>query len=468
MKPSEFFINPATPAQRQYEALKAFYCDGFSAIRAADKFGFSPSYFKKLRFEFSRKLKNGENPFFPEKRPGPKKRVTSDETLKKIVALRKQNYAITDIKSVLEAEGKNISLETVDNILKAEGFAPLPKRTRRQRLAVRLPEKIEAPHCVSLEITDEEFTTETGAGPLVFLPLLEDLGIISAIRLSGFPQTNTISDIQSVLSFLALKLTGGKRWSHDTIWNMDRALGFFAKLNVLPKSGTLSTYSYRVTRPVIKKFLTELCRIFPDDGCEFNLDFKAIPHWGDKSVLEKNWSGTRTKAIKSLLSLIVHAPSTGYLTYTNAEIKRNEQNEAVFDFIDFWKRGGGESPKLLVFDSKFTTYENLDKLNQSKEKIKFLTLRRRGKKLVGKAEQLPADQWQKIKIRRSGGRKQSVRVNDGTCKLKGYKGEVRQVIMTDHGREKPAFLITNDFDMDLKEVIQKYARRCLVEQEIAE
>ncbi len=144
MKPSEFFINPATPAQRQYEALKAFYCDGFSAIRAADKFGFSPSYFKKLRFEFSRKLKNGENPFFPEKRPGPKKRVTSDETLKKIVALRKQNYAITDIKSVLEAEGKNISLETVDNILKAEGFAPLPKRTRRQRLAVRLPEKIEA------------------------------------------------------------------------------------------------------------------------------------------------------------------------------------------------------------------------------------------------------------------------------------------------------------------------------------
>ncbi len=317
-------------------------------------------------------------------------------------------------------------------------------------------------------MADEEFTTETGAGPLVFLPLLEELGIISAIRVSGFPQTNTISDIQSVMSFLALKLTGGKRWSHDTIWNMDRALGFFAVLNVLPKSGTLSTYSYRVTRPVIKKFLTELCRIFPDDGCEFNLDFKAIPHWGDESVLEKNWSGTRTKAIKSLLSLIVHAPSTGYLTYTNAEIKRNEQNEAVFDFIDFWKRGGGDSPKLLIFDSKFTTYKNLDKLNQSKEKIKFLTLRRRGKSLIGKAEQLPADQWQKIKIRRSGGKEQSVRVNDGTCKLKGYNGVVRQVIMTDHGREKPAFLITNDFDMDLKEVIQKYARRCLVEQEIAE
>jgi hypothetical protein len=30
------------------------------------------------------------------------------------------------------------------------------------------------------------------------------------------------------LAFVALKLSGGKRWSHDSRWNMDRALGFFA------------------------------------------------------------------------------------------------------------------------------------------------------------------------------------------------------------------------------------------------
>ncbi len=318
---------------------------------------------------------------------------------------------------------------------------------------------------------DEEFTTEMGACPLVFLPLLEELGIIPAIAASGFPQTKTLSDIQSVLSFPALKLTGSRRWSHDTKWNTDRAPGFFAGLNVLPKSTALSTYSYRITRPAIRNFLVQLSRIFiknEETEDEFNLDFKAIPHWGDESVLEKNRSGTRSKPIKSLLALIVQSPSSGYLSYTDAEIKRSEQSKAVFEFIDFWKHGRGTAPKFLIFDSKFTTYESLDKLNRSKDRIKFLTLRRRGKRLVSQAEKLPEDQWQKIKIERSGGKEQSVRINDGMCKLKGYEGGVRQIILTDHGREKPTFLITDDFNADAKEIVRKYARRNLVEQEISE
>ncbi len=130
--------------------------------------------------------------------------------------------------------------------------------------------------------------------------------------------------------------------------------------------------------------------------------------------------------------------------------------------------GRGTAPKFLIFDSKFTTYESLDKLNRSKDRIKFLTLRRRGKRLVSQAEKLPEDQWQKIKIERSGGKEQSVRINDGMCKLKGYEGSVRQIILTDHGREKPTFLITNDFNADAKEIVRKYARRNLVEQEISE
>jgi len=44
----------------------------------------------------------------------------------------------------------------------------------------------------------------------------------------------------------------------------------------------------------------------------------------------------------------------------------------------------------------------------------------------------------------------------------------REIILTDHGREKPAFLITNDFELDLSLLVRKYARRWLVEQEINE
>jgi hypothetical protein len=469
MEPETFFTQPRCTAQRHYEALKAFYLEGLSATEAGAKFGFSAPYFKKLRFAFVRDLRAGLNPFFIEKKPGPKRRRTPDKTLERIIALRKRNYSITDIKSALEAEGKDISLETINEILKAEGFAALPKRTRQQRLGLQAPEKYLAPQSQTLTRRNEEFTTETGAGALIFLPLLEKLGVVQAIKRCGFPRTSQLSDVQSVLAFLALKLSGATHWSHDTRWNMDRALGLFAGLNVLPKSTTLSTYSYRVSRQSNRTLLEHLSRVFnaEQDG-EFNLDFKAIPHWGDDSVLEKNWSGAKSKAIKSVLSLIVQHPETGMLSYTNAEIKHRQQPEAVFDFVDFWTQGQGVAPKLLIFDSKFTTYQNLDKLNKSQETIKFLTLRRRGKKLLEQAENIPANQWQKIRVERAKGKFQTVRLHDGLCKLRHYEGEVRQVILTDQGRAKPSFLITNDLDMEVRQIVHKYARRWLVEQEIAE
>lgn len=471
MDPRTYFSTMATPAHRRYEALRTFYYEGLSATEAASKAGYSPQYFKKVRTEFSQQLRDGANPFFPLQKTGPKKRSTSAKVINLIVAYRKQNYSINDIKVVLDAEGLKISIDTIDQILKDEGFAPLPKRTRQERLSVTIPKKIDAPRSVSLEVKDEDFNTEIGAGPLVFLPLLEELGIIDAIRKSGFPGTSEIDDVQSVLSFLALKLMGGLRWSYDTKWNFDRALGLFAGLNVLPKATTLSTYSYRITRSENREFLLHLSRIFKNDTVEegeFNLDFKAIPHWGDASILEKNWSGSRSKAIKSLLSLIVEDPSTGYLSYTDAEVKHSNQNEAILDFVDFWKAGRGKAPKMLIFDSKFTTYANLNKLNQSKENIKFLTIRRRSKSLIKKTLEIPTKEWQKVSIERARRKYQKVTLHDGRCNLRHYNAEVRQIILTDHGRSKPTFLITNDFDIDAKEIVKKYAGRWMVEQEIVE
>lgn len=86
---------------------------------------------------------------------------------------------------------------------------------------------------------------------------------------------------------------------------------------------------------------------------------------------------------------------------------------AVFNFVDFWKEGRGVAPKMLIFDSKFTTYENLNKLNQSKEKIKFLTIRRRRKNLVKELEKIPEEEWKTIKVDRSKKKKQKMQVHDG-------------------------------------------------------
>lgn len=472
MDEKDFFLNPEIAIHKQYEALRAFYIEGLSSDNASRKFKLSSSYFKKLRFQFSKSLKEkGNNPFFQTKKSGPKGRFTEKKVIDEIIALRKQNHSISDIRSTLEAKNKKISLDTIDKILKSEGFAPLPKRTHQERQSVSIPSKIEAPQSVALEIEGEEFSTEIGGGVLTFLPLLERLGVIQAIEKAEFPETSVLTDISSVLSFVALKILGNERHYYDTRWNLDRALGFFAGLNVLPKKSTLSSYSYRVKRSSNKKLLLELSKIFEEkeiEEGEFNLDFKTIPHWGDESVLEKNWSGSRHSVMKSILSLIVQNPNTGYISYTDADIKKGNQNDAILDFVDFWTEGRGIAPKMLIFDSKLTTYENLDKLNKSKEKIKFITLRRRGKELVKKVSEINESDWQKVKIEGEKRKYKVIKVHAGESKLRNYEGKVRQIILTDHGRDKPTFLITNDFSMDVKKVVKKYARRWLVEQEIAE
>jgi len=469
MEPADYFLHPSIPSQKHYEALRTFYVEKLNATEVAQLFSFSPSYFKKLRFSFAGQIKEGNNPFFQEKKRGPKSRFTKPEVVEKIVALRKQNHSILDIKAILDSEDKGVSLDTIDNILKAEGFKRLQRRTRVEKISTTLPELLTAPICCPLQLNDQVFSTEKGAGPLVFLPLIEQLGIVDAIRKCGFPSTSVLSDVSSLMSFIALKLLGSERLSHDETWNLDRALGMFAMLNVLPKNATLSSYSYRVTWAENKKLLIELSRIF-NDSCieegEFNLDFKAIPHWGDESVLEKNWSGSRSKTIKSILALIVEDPSTGFLSYTKAGIKRVEQSDCVIEFVDFWKEGRGVAPKMLIFDSKFTSYQNLDKLNRSKDEIKFLTLRRRGKNLIDKILDIPEDEWQTIHLENR--KHEIIKAYEGRCKLRNYAGEVRQVIVKDNGRAKPTFLITNDFDIAVKMIVKKYARRWLVEKEIAE
>src|SRR5258708_1725827 len=63
-----FFAEPATPRQRQYEALRAFFMEGLASAEVARRFGYSPAAFRMLCYDFRR----GELPdFFALTRPGP-------------------------------------------------------------------------------------------------------------------------------------------------------------------------------------------------------------------------------------------------------------------------------------------------------------------------------------------------------------------------------------------------------------
>ena len=59
-------------------------------------------------------------------------------------------------------------------------------------------------------------------------------------------------------------------------------------------------------------------------------------------------------------------------------------------------------------------------------------------------------------------------VHDARTTLRGYEGEIRQLVMKSNGRENPTFLITNDFDIPVESLVGEYARRWRVENGIAE
>ena len=69
-----FFQNPQTIAQKQYEALRMFFIDGTSAYETADKFGYSYRGFTSLVAYFKSKLSSDPLGLFifTENKPGRK------------------------------------------------------------------------------------------------------------------------------------------------------------------------------------------------------------------------------------------------------------------------------------------------------------------------------------------------------------------------------------------------------------
>jgi hypothetical protein len=474
-----FFLKPQNPWHKQYEALRAFYVEGRSAAEVARAFGFSESYFNKLRTLFHQRLLANELPsFFVERRPGPEPKTIAMSIQGTIIALRKQNYSILDIRAALAAKGQRINLTQIEQVLKDDGFARLPRRTRQEKELVAPPPKLELPRAERLNI-DEWLAAEASerivvttrhGGLLLVYPFLQQLGIDRLVRAAHYPATEQLSALNYILSFLVLKLLDKERLSHVEQLCLDAGVGLFAGLTALPKNAALSSYSYNVTRKMNRVFLKALCRathhLVPFSG-DFNLDFTAIPHWGDASVLENNWQGSRHQSLKSVLAFFAQDPESGIMAYGNAEVKHRNQNDEVLTFVDFWKETHPEQPlKCLIFDARLTTYENLSRLNR--DNIKFITLRRRGKKLVENVDRLPAEQWHTITIDHPKRKYQTPRVHDAMISLPGYEGKVRQLTITNIGREQPVFLITNELDADTKVLVTKYAHRWLVEKNINE
>lgn len=475
MEPEEYFKSNEIVNKKRYEALRDFFLEKHSAAKIAQQYGYTVASLYSLARDFRQHLKSGEKAdfFFRDIRPG-RKEYHNDDLKEMIVSMRKLNFSVEEIVGVAQSKNYTVSYGYVYKVLKDEGFARLPRRSAPEKKKLELP-SIKAPVSRKLEVREEKFHS-SNTGLLTFLPVIRNYGIDQAIIASGYPYSREINRLSSILSFVALKLSGIKRYSDDDLWCMDRGLGLFAGLNVLPKAAWMSSYSSRVTTEMNTSFLKHLHRIWTEKGLlsdTVNLDFTTIPYWGNGDHLENNWSGKRGKALSSMLAVLAQNPDNGIIDYGGCNVLHKNESAVVLEYLDFYRQSsaGNQTLNCLVFDSKFTNYENLSKLDE--QQIKFITIRRRGGNIM---EEIRKNKnYKTIRVEASGLKKRSLKIRDEKITLQGYRNSktgkpklIRQIIITEHGRAKPALIITNDFDLPVEKVVRKYCRRWLVEKGIAE
>jgi hypothetical protein len=466
MRDAKFFLHPHHEWQRRYEALRASFVDRLPAKVVAEQFGYSPNYVNFLRHQFAHGKIDFSEPV-PEGKV--KRRKVDTVTRNKICSWREHRLSAGEIAQLLSEDGIEISIRTVERILAEEGYPKLPRRTRLKiGLTVQGAKVPETSQAISMSQWDNRKHECQDAGIFIFAPFVQRLNIAQIVQKAGLPGSKMIPAINYFLSFLAIKLVGTQRYAHMGDHAFDSGIGLFAGLNVLPKTTAMSTYSYGLNSPELLRlqhtFVKQVDKLGLIDKNVINLDFHTVPHFGEASVLQQHWAGARNKRMKGALTLFAQDACSKLILYTAADIQKQEADDQVLSFLKYWQGIERRVQPTFVFDSRFTTYANLSALNQ--RAVKFITLRRRGKKLIQHVNKLRA--WKRIQIPHAKRKYPNPLAHESIIEIKDYEGSLRQVIMRGNGHEKPVFLITNDFESPLELVAGNYSRRWRVENAICE
>lgn len=467
MNLENYFLKPSNSTHRQYEALRMYFVDRRSQREIAERFGYTLDSFRVLCCHFR---KRPQRRFFVEATRGPSKKADREKALREqIVQLRKRNLSIYDISRLLKADGRSLTPPAVSSILLEEGFARLPRRRDDERPASLAPEKADVADVREFDPTPRSFNTKFG-GLFLFLPMLAGIPFDTIIEDAGLPGSGMVPASHAVRSILALKLFGNARHTHVMSDVFDQGLALFAGLNVIPKSSFLGQYSCRVAPgscPVLmKSWFDAVGQLGYRHGTSFDLDFHTIPSYGDDPLLQKHYLSRRSRRQKGILAFVANDTRNRAFCYVNADLRKNTQNDEILRFIEFWKEKSGKLPEELVFDSTFTTYQNLNRLNAMG--VKFITLRRRGGAELHRINAFPMSAWRKIELENVTREYRTPKIVDEKIRLSGYDGALRQLVIKDLGHESPTIMITNYPRTSPAKIIQRYARRMLIENNISD
>jgi hypothetical protein len=303
------------------------------------------------------------------------------------------------------------------------------------------------------------------AGLFLFLPLLARLGFDRIVSRADYPGSKMVPADAALLSLLTLKLLDKERRSHIDDFNFEPALGLFAGLNILPKKSFATDYSYRTQRhqqqQLLAGWMKQLAPLLLPQATSFSLDFHPIPYRGEEAVLENHYLPCRGHAGPSVQSFFAMEHESQVFCYANANLTRVEQAGEVLHFVDFWQDLTGHDPQWLYFDSKLTNYAELSRLNE--RGVFFVTIRRRGPRLLQQLQLRPASDWTRAVIDIPKRRQKQIRYLEQAVSLTDYQGMVRQIAVTGLGREQPTLFISNHPQASPRDMIMNYARRNRIE-----
>jgi hypothetical protein len=445
--------------------LRAFYLEELPSAEVARRFGYSPGAFRVLCHAFRR----GDLPeFFATTHPGPRQQPRKSRAHEQIVTLRKRNYSVYEISRALKEKGTPLSPTAVREVLAEEGFAPLPRRLDEER-PFRIGPNAEAVANVrDFVLAEREFTTRMG-GLFLFVPDLVRLdGEGTLVRGAKLPGSHMIPAAHALRASLALKLWSIERKSHIMALVADEGLALFCGLNAMPKKSFLSEYSSRITPQQVSRLLAgwhaQLAGQELLAGQSLNLDFHSVPYFGEHPLVESHYLSKRSRRQPSILTFLAQDAEAQVFCYANADIRKGEEAEEVFRFIEFWKRQYGKLPQHLVFDSKLTTYEGLDRLDAAG--VTFITLRRRSPSLLSEVDNLPPSAWRTVTLDVPHRKYRKPRVFEQ--KARPHERTFRQFFITDLGHDEPTILLTNDTKSTAKSIITRYAKRMLIENALSD
>jgi len=472
MKLTDYF-DPAkgiSRAQRQYEAVRAVAFEEGTLKEIAKRFGYKPNSLKTIVAE----VRAGRYSVFPKVKPGPKKRHIKPEIIERVIKLRRnRRLSSKEISDELNKEGYVVSGRTIQRVLQDAGFPRLRRRTYKERGITKkgalLSERSRMLEVPKLEPVRVECKV---AGLFFFIPYIIESGLLEIVKSCPLPGSSDIQSDQAALSMLLMKLIGCERLSHSDTFDRDQGLGLFAGLSSLPKPSYMTSYSCRMsgeeTRHFQKQLISHFQKKYPSlyESDTINLDFHAIPHFGNESVMEKVWSGSRNKAIKGANTFVAQNDASNCIVYSNSDVPRKEASGEIKHFVDYWLDVKGVVKETLVFDSKLTNYSVLNELDQ--QGIKFITLRRRGQKLCESAIAIPDDSWDDVTLDIPKRKYKKVKVHERETLLEGFSSSIREIIITGHGRSEPTFIVTNNRELSQQTVLTIYAHRWHIENTLAE